>query len=108
MSKLVERTSKPLPPGSPALARDQIEQNLREVPDWKIEDKTLVRRFKFENYYETMSFVVAVAMLAQREDHHPDLEVSYNKLAIKYSTHSVGGLSENDFICAAKIDALMP
>jgi 4a-hydroxytetrahydrobiopterin dehydratase len=68
----------------------------------------LVRRFKFENYYETISFVVAVAMLAQREDHHPDMEVGYNRLVIRYSTHSVGGLSENDFICAAKIDALMP
>jgi 4a-hydroxytetrahydrobiopterin dehydratase len=63
--------------------------------------------FQFKNYYETMAFVNAVAWVAHREDHHPDLEVGYNKCTVRYSTHSVGGLSENDFICAAKVDSLL-
>lgn len=108
MSKLTERSSRPIEKGTPALGSQQISDYLREIPKWKNENNTLVRTFKFENYYETMSLVVAVAMLAQREDHHPDMEVGYNRLVIRYSTHSVGGLSENDFICAAKIDELMP
>ena len=67
-----------------------------------------MREFKFANYFETMSNVVAIAMLAQAEDHHPDMQVGYNKLAVRYSTHSVGGLSENDFICASKINQMLP
>ena len=106
-AKLADRSSRPLPAGTPPLSAQQITQYLKQVSNWKKESGELVRSFKFENYYETMSFVVAVAMLAQREDHHPDMEVGYNRLKIRYSTHSVGGLSENDFICAAKIDALM-
>ena len=74
---------------------------------WEVIDSVLVKTFSFKNYYRTMAFVNAVAFIAHAEDHHPDLEVSYNKCVVRYSTHSVGGLSENDFICAAKIDALV-
>ncbi|HEX8524923.1 MAG TPA: 4a-hydroxytetrahydrobiopterin dehydratase [Tepidisphaeraceae bacterium] len=107
MSKLNERTSRHIAPGTAALTEQQIGELLQEAPHWTVEGKTLTRSFKFDNYYETMSFVVAVAMLAHREDHHPEMHVGYNKLTISYSTHSVGGLSENDFICAAKINGLM-
>lgn len=78
-------------------------------PDWSLADdaKSIRRSFSFKDYYHTLAFVNAVAYVAHAEDHHPDLEVSYNRCAVRYSTHSVGGLSENDFICAARIDALV-
>ena len=66
------------------------------------------RTFRFKNYYETIAFVNALAWMAHSEDHHPDLAVGYNRCAVTYSTHSVSGLSENDFICAARIDTLSP
>jgi 4a-hydroxytetrahydrobiopterin dehydratase len=77
-------------------------------PDWTLaaDAKSLKRALKFKDFYRTMSFVNAVAHVANVEDHHPDLEVGYNYCRISYSTHSVGGLSQNDFICAAKIDRL--
>ena len=77
-------------------------------PDWTLADdaKSLKRALKFKDFYRTMSFVNALAHIANVEDHHPDLEVGYNYCRIAYSTHSIGGLSQNDFICAAKIDRL--
>jgi 4a-hydroxytetrahydrobiopterin dehydratase len=65
------------------------------------------REFRFKNFYETMAFVNAVAWISHREDHHPDLELGYNRCVVHYSTHAIGGLSENDFICAARVDALL-
>lgn len=107
MPRLIERKSREIEKGTPPLSHPQVDEYLREVPGWEIRDNTLTRSYKFENYYETMSYVVAVAMLAQSENHHPDMEVGYNRLVVKFSTHSVGGLSENDFICAAKINTLV-
>ena len=77
-------------------------------PDWKLaaDAKSLKRALKFKDFYRTMSFVNALAHIANVEDHHPDLEVGYNYCHITYSTHSIGGLSQNDFICAAKLDRL--
>ncbi|HFD80559.1 MAG TPA: 4a-hydroxytetrahydrobiopterin dehydratase [Gammaproteobacteria bacterium] len=92
------------------LEQEAIEQ-LRGRIDraWEVDeqDSILRRDFRFENYYQTMAFVNAVAWIAHREDHHPDLEVGYNHCRVRYQTHSVGGLSENDFICAARVDALV-
>lgn len=105
--KLHERRSQALPKGTSALDSKTVTAYLRQVDGWTIADGELVRELKFANYYETMSNVVAIAMIAQAEDHHPDMLVSYNKLTIRYSTHSVGGLSENDFICAAKINQMI-
>jgi len=78
--------------------------------DWSVDDDGLAmqRTFGFKNYYQTIAFVNALAWVAHREDHHPDLEVGYNRCVVHYSTHSVGGLSENDFICALGIDTLNP
>ncbi len=78
--------------------------------DWSVsEDGQMIQRiFRFKNYYQTIAFVNALAWVAHRQDHHPDLEVGYNRCVVHYGTHSVGGLSENDFICAAEIDALVP
>jgi len=82
---------------------------LGQLDDWSLDEagKEISRSFKFKNYYETMAFVNALAWIAHREDHHPDLQVGYNRVLVRFSTHSIGGLSENDFICAAKIDALL-
>ncbi len=66
----------------------------------------LVKLYPFCNYYQTMAFVNALAWISHREDHHPDLQLGYNKCRVEYCTHAIGGLSENDFICAAKCDAL--
>ena len=76
--------------------------------DWGLgaDAKSLQRAYKFRDFFRTMSFVNAVAHIANVEDHHPDLEIGYNYCRINYATHSIGGLSENDFICAAKIDRL--
>jgi len=68
----------------------------------------IVKDFKFKDYHRTMAFVNAVAWIAHAEDHHPDLEVGYNHCRVRYSTHDVGGLSRNDFVCAAKVEQLFP
>jgi 4a-hydroxytetrahydrobiopterin dehydratase len=84
----------------------QVEQYLSGLTGWQRTGNEIARTFKFENYHQTMAFVNGTAWISHRQDHHPDLEVGYNKCKVRYSTHSVGGLSENDFICAAKIEAL--
>jgi 4a-hydroxytetrahydrobiopterin dehydratase len=91
-----------------ALDRTESEKLLREIPGWTLNDAAseITRTWKFGNYYETLAFVNALAWVAHREDHHPDLEVGYNRCRVRFSTHSVHGLSENDFICAAKLNAL--
>lgn len=94
-------------PGTPSLSGQQIEQLLQAVPGWVLQDNAIERVFKFKNYYETMAFVNAVAWIAHLENHHPDLTVTYNTCKVRYSTHSVGGLSNNDFICAAKVDWIL-
>ncbi|HJW81563.1 MAG TPA: 4a-hydroxytetrahydrobiopterin dehydratase [Acidiferrobacterales bacterium] len=91
-----------------ALGRAAAEKLLREIPGWAISDdaKEISRVCKFGNYYETLAFVNAQAWVVHHEDHHPDLEVGYNRCRVRFSTHSVHGLSENDFICVARINAL--
>ena len=89
-----------------ALGEAQIKTILSQIPGWKRKDGEITKTFKFKNYYETMAFVNASAWISHRENHHPDLEVGYNKVRVRYSTHSVGGLSEYDFICAAKMESL--
>ena len=79
------------------------------LPEWSlIEDgHAILRTLRFADYYRTMAFVNALAYLAHAEDHHPDLSVHYDRVLIRYSTHDVGGLSRNDLICAAKVEALL-
>ena len=93
--------------GAP-LSRAAAVTLLGEIPGWALSDTAneISRAWKFTNYYETIAFVNALAWVAHREDHHPDLEVGYNRCRVMFSTHSVNGLSENDFICAAKLNAL--
>lgn len=82
---------------------------LSELPGWKAaaDGKSITKRYDFANFHDTMAFVNAVAFIAHREDHHPDLEVSYSRCTVRYSTHAIDGLSDNDFICAAKVESLL-
>ena len=89
------------------LPADQIAQQLKKLSGWQQQGDAIAKTFNFKNYYETMAFVNATAWISHHEDHHPDLEVGYNKCKVRYSTHSVGGLSEKDFECAGKVDQLM-
>jgi len=88
------------------LPQAEIDTLLLQLDGWSQHGHIIVKTFDFKNYYQTMAFVNAVAWLSHREDHHPDLSVSYGKCRVEYTTHAAGGLSENDFICAAKVDAL--
>src|SRR4051794_18463163 len=107
-SDLVRRHCKPCEKGAPRLDALAVETTLRDLPGWASEGGlAITKAYSFKNYYETIAFVNAVAWVSHREDHHPDLEVGYNRCVVRYSTHSVGGLSENDFICAAKVEALL-
>ena len=94
--------------GLTALDHEGIEQHLKEVEGWELEadGQTIQREFRFKDFYQTIAFVNALAWIANNEDHHPDLEVGYNRCVVHYSTHAVDGLSLNDFICAARIDNL--
>ncbi len=109
MSSLSEKSCKPCEGGVVPLTRDQATDMLGGLKsEWSLtpDGKKLRRAYSFKNFYHTMAFVNAVAYIANTEDHHPDLECGYNYCRIEFTTHAIGGLSENDFICAAKIDAL--
>jgi 4a-hydroxytetrahydrobiopterin dehydratase len=111
MTALRDRKCAACAPGTPALAADRVaELHLQLTPGWRIADdgRSLRRSYGFADFYETMAFVNTLAWIANAEDHHPDLEVGYNYCRVTFATHSIGGLSENDFICAAKVDALGP
>lgn len=74
---------------------------------WKLMDGALEKTYRFANFHETMAFVNALAWIAHREDHHPDLTLSYNRCTVRFNTHDVGGISVSDFLCAAAVDALL-
>ena len=105
-NSLASKKCKPCEGGVKPYTPQQAKELLKDLKGWNIENGKLAKVFPFKNYYETMAFVNALAWISHREDHHPDLGVHYNKCRVEYSTHAIGGLSENDFICAAKCDAL--
>jgi 4a-hydroxytetrahydrobiopterin dehydratase len=109
MSELAEKHCKPCEGGTQPLTRAEAERLMQQLhPDWRLAEDTrsIHREWQFKNFYRTMGFVNAVAYIANTEDHHPDLEVGYGYCRMKFNTHAIGGLSENDFICAAKVDSL--
>jgi 4a-hydroxytetrahydrobiopterin dehydratase len=109
MSGLTEKKCVPCEGGVAPLSREQAQALMKQLSaQWSLADdaKSIRSEWKFRNFYHTMSFVNAVAHVANAEDHHPDLEVGWGYCRVRYNTHAIGGLSENDFICAAKIDAL--
>lgn len=110
MSELAEKKCVPCEGGVPTLDPGVAKELLKELADgWAISPsgKELVKDFTFKGYYKTIAFVNALAWIANSEGHHPDLEVGYNHCLVRYTTHAVDGLTENDYICAAKIDGLL-
>ena len=109
MSNLVQKTCKPCEGGVDPLTPEQSQKLLSELNGWSITDdsKWIFKVYLFKNYYETMAFVNATAWISHQENHHPDLEVGFKQVKINYTTHAINGLSENDFICAAKMDNLL-
>jgi 4a-hydroxytetrahydrobiopterin dehydratase len=106
-SDLLEKHCQACEGGAAALSDNKAREMLSQLPGWELRNGAIAKTYTFKNYYETMAFVNVLAFVSHRENHHPDLEVGYNKCVVRYSTHSVGGLSENDFICAAKANALL-
>ena len=107
---LLARQCKPCEGGVPPLDKDAARQLLKALDDnWSMSDdgKWIRREFNFSGFNKTIGFVNAVAWIANMEGHHPDLEVGYSKCVVNYTTHAIDGLSENDFICAVKIDRLL-
>lgn len=107
---LAQRKCVPCEGGIPSLTRAEATGLMSQIhPEWQLtEAATEIHRvFRFKNYYSTMAFVNAIAWIAHDEDHHPDLVVRYNECVVSYRTHAIDGLSQNDFICAAKVDALL-
>ena len=100
---LLEKKCIPCEGGTPPLRDEEAEALLKEIPSWSIKDGNVFKQFKFKSFRESIAFVNKVAEIAEQEKHHPDIKISYNKVSIELSTHSVKGLSENDFILAAKI-----
>ena len=104
---LAQKSCKPCEGGVPPLTEDEISKYLAQLSDWTYEAGEISKTYSFKDYYQTMAFVNATAWISHHEDHHPDLEVGYSKCKVRYHTHAINGLSENDFICAAKVDALL-
>ena len=109
MSTLATKRCKPCEGGVEPLTAEVARELLRSVPLWSISEsgREVSRLFEFKDFLGAMSFANAVAWIAEREGHHPDLELGWGRCLVRYRTHAIGGLSENDFICAAKVDALV-
>jgi 4a-hydroxytetrahydrobiopterin dehydratase len=89
--------------------REQAETLIDQTPGWELgaDGKSISRRFEFKGFYKTMGFINAMAWIANAENHHPDFTAGYNYCEVTFTTHAIDGLSENDFICAAKINELL-
>ncbi len=117
---LLKKKCVPCEGGVPPLSHEEITRYLENVPGWELyEEKSenlkktglgskIFKRYKFKDFIGAINFVNEVAEMAEEEGHHPDININYNKVVLELSTHAIGGLSENDFILAAKIDAKMP
>jgi 4a-hydroxytetrahydrobiopterin dehydratase len=106
MNELARKKCQPCEGGVAPLGPAQVGPLLKGLEGWSPDGKAITKTYRFRNYFETMAFVNAAAWISHREDHHPDMLVGYNECRVSYVTHAIGGLSENDFICAAKLDAL--
>lgn len=106
---LLTKRCLPCEGGVKPLSAEEAKKLLGQLKDWQLNPAAteIQRNFHFKDFYHTMAFVNAIAWIANQENHHPDLEVGYNYCRVKFNTHAIEGLSENDFICAAKVDSLM-
>lgn len=109
MTNLNRRSCRPCEGGVQPLGKSEAAALAQQTPGWHLNESAteIEQTFGFANFYETMAFVNALAWIAHREDHHPDIEVRYKHCRVRYSTHTLRGLSENDFICAAKLNDLV-
>ena len=94
-------------PGAPLMPVPELMQRIAALPGWDYADKLLTKTFRFDDYYRSIAFVNALAYIANRQDHHPDLSVHYNRVVVSYATHDAGGVTLNDCICAAKIEVFL-
>ncbi|MDL1873420.1 4a-hydroxytetrahydrobiopterin dehydratase [Deltaproteobacteria bacterium PRO3] len=108
MTELLKKKCVPCEGGIPKLEGPVLQMMLQEVSGWELRGDRIHKDFRFKNFLQAMDFVNAMARLAEDEGHHPDFCVHYREVAVTIWTHAIGGLSENDFILAAKIDALPP
>ena len=86
------------------LTQEEVVKNLKQIRDWKLDSKALTKDFLFKDFVSAMKFTNSVAGIAEKEGHHPDMTISYDKVKITLSTHAINGISMNDFIVASKID----
>lgn len=93
--------------GAPRLSAAELASGLAALPGWAVQGDAIAKAFGFGDYHETLGFVNALAFVANRENHHPDLTVSYNRCVVAWSTHDAGGVTRNDLICAAKVERLL-
>jgi 4a-hydroxytetrahydrobiopterin dehydratase len=107
MTSLQLRRCQPLEGGTP-MSEGDVAIHLAQVRGWQLRDGAIEKLHRFGNFHETMAFMNAVAWICHTEDHHPDVALGYDRCVLRFNTHSVGGISINDFICAAKVDALSP
>lgn len=109
MKELKNKNCKPCEGGVCPLDESNSMQQLDQVPGWELfaDNTGIVRTLKFKDFVATMSFINAMADMAEQQGHHPDFSAGYNYCEVRYTTHAIGGLSENDFICAAKINDLL-
>ncbi|HLY64633.1 MAG TPA: 4a-hydroxytetrahydrobiopterin dehydratase [Chloroflexota bacterium] len=106
-SDLVQKTCVPCSGGMPPLPEARVQELLRQIEGWRVEGgKEIVKPFTFKNFVQAVEFVNAITPVAEQEGHHPDLEVGWGKVVVRLTTHAIDGLTENDFILAAKIDQL--
>lgn len=103
---LTQKKCIPCEAGTLPLEQGKISELLNQIPAWQLKDGHLYKKFKFKNFVDAIKFVNAVADIAEQEGHHPDFSVHYNKVDVELWTHAINGLSENDFIVAAKIDRI--
>lgn len=109
MTDLSQQKCVPCEGGTQPLSRNEADQLLQQVPGWTLRDdgKAIQRRFEFKGFYKTMAFINALAWIANQQMHHPDFSAGYNFCLVTFTTHAINGLSENDFICAAKVNELL-
>ena len=107
MTDLTSKKCVPCEGDEPPMEKEKAMELIKQVSEWKLADDTIERKFKFKNFKESVAFVNKVAEIAEQEGHHPDIKINWNRVGLKLTTHAIHGLSENDFIMAAKINQLL-
>ncbi|MEK9917166.1 MAG: 4a-hydroxytetrahydrobiopterin dehydratase [Betaproteobacteria bacterium] len=103
---LIRQKCQPCEGGVDPIPETQAKLMLNGLQDWSLSQESITKNYEFQNHYQAVAFLNAIAWISHREDHHPDISLGYNSVSVTYTTHAIDGLSENDFICAAKVDHL--